>query len=90
MLVVRAHNFVGQKPVNSANNGGGIAHVGRCTRCSATATRVNYRKKAGKGEYIVNPNEQLLCISSVDGDELRVGPVAGSEGSRPAVVKVDA
>lgn len=88
MLVVRAHNFVGARPAHSADNRA-TYHIGQCTRCSATATRVNYAKKAG--EYIVNPGGQLLCISSSEGGgELTVGPVAGPYGTRPAVVKVDA
>lgn len=90
--MARAHDFGRPKPVRSYNNNGAVAHVGCCQHCSATATRVNYSRKAGKGQWIVNPGQPLLCITPPEGELARsrvvmqAGPVAGEFGARPGVV----
>lgn len=85
-IVVRAHSFEGPlRAVRSSANGGATEHVSSCAVCGAHATRMNRSRKAGKGAWIMNPGQPLLCIES-DRPEPVVGPVAGPHGTPPAQV----
>ena len=93
MLHVTPHEFSRHAPRPVRGPNGTVVHIGRCVACGASATRMNPTKKKGKGYWVMNPHQPLVCLRLEGAHPMFVimqpGPLAGPMGARPLSVAVN-